>query len=704
MAMIRLTPFAGMQPKIGTRLLPNEAAQSATNVKLQSGELRPLKEAQLLYTPASPKTNPAAAIFSARNGTDQSAWFSWPSDVDCVRVPLSVDVESLFCWTGDGQPKMGLYADLVSGGGDNYPLAASELALGVPAPQTAPTVTPDASGTGSTVTRFYCYTFVAVLTDSDGNEIQLESAPSPVSTETSGKVDDVWALAALDTAPPNSGDITALTYVGKAVTITTTNKHYNRVGEQITLAGVTTVTNVNGTWTLTAVNAASKTMTFSVTSNPAGAYNNATDTTDTWTRVVPWATTDMFKRAYRTTGSAGDWQLVNETGIAAATTTYNDTLTDAQIAGDTLISTGWVPPPVGLRGLCKHPSGSLMGFVGNLLCASEPYQPHAWPEEYQLASGYNGVGLGIFGTAAVMATAGVPFVATGVEPASMSGEDVQGMYPCLSKRSVVSLGDAVVYASKHGLVSVGAAGVGIFTAPWYTRDEWEPLNPDTMVCETANGRLYVSYTQDDGAGAMLVFDEGNIVGVTVEASDLYADPATGDLYIATADGICLWDSIVKVPLQMNWRSKEFVFPRPINLGAGKIEFDLAINTDIAAALAALIADIIADNEALFPSPTTDPLTEVMSDAIGGGYGNDAYGTVYINGSAIQVPPEEPPSNIVALTLFCGPDIMASMLVSSELVFRLPAGFKKDHYSVQVTSQCTVKEIRLAETAGELRVA
>ena len=135
----------------------------------------------------------------------------------------------------------------------------------------APTVTPDASGVGSTVTRFYCYTFVAVLTDSDGNEIQLESAPSPISAETSGKVDDVWALAALDTAPPNSGDITALTYVGKAVTITTTNKHYNRVGEQITLAGVTTVTNVNGTWTLTAVNAASKTMTFSVTSNPSGA-------------------------------------------------------------------------------------------------------------------------------------------------------------------------------------------------------------------------------------------------------------------------------------------------------------------------------------------------------------------------------------------------------------------------------------------------
>jgi hypothetical protein len=140
--MIRITPFAGMQPKIGARLLPNEAAQSAMNVKLQSGELRPLRNPSHIYTPVSPKTNPAMSIFKARNGVSSSAWFSWPDDVDCVRVPLSIDVESLFCWTGDGIPKMATYTKAVSGGADNYPLAANEIALGIPAPQTAPTVTP----------------------------------------------------------------------------------------------------------------------------------------------------------------------------------------------------------------------------------------------------------------------------------------------------------------------------------------------------------------------------------------------------------------------------------------------------------------------------------------------------------------------------------------------------------------------------------
>jgi hypothetical protein len=338
-------------------------------------------------------------------------------------------------------------------------------------------------------------------------------------------------------------------------------------------------------------------------------------------------------------------------------------------------------------------------MVGNLFCASEPYQPHAWPTEYQLGASFNGVGLAVFGSTAVMATAGVPFVVAGVEPASMSGEDAQGMYPCLSKRSVLSVGDAVLYASKHGLVQVGASGVGIFTAPWYTRDEWEPLNPEAMICEAADSRIYVAYTH-----AMLAFDGGNVVGVTVEASDLYADPATGDLYIATDEGISQWDSSSEVPLQGNWRSKEFVFPKPINIGAGKIEFDLAIDPVAAAALAALIAAIEASNAALLPSPATDPLTVVMSDVLGGGYGDDDYSEISINGCALQIPPEDPPSNSVTVTLFCGPDIIASRLISSELAFRLPAGYRKDHFSVQVTSQCAVKEIRLAETPGELRVA
>jgi hypothetical protein len=324
---------------------------------------------------------------------------------------------------------------------------------------------------------------------------------------------------------------------------------------------------------------------------------------------------------------------------------------------------------------------------------SEPYQPHAWPTAYQLASGYNGVGIAIFGTSIVMATAGMPYIATGVEPASMSGEDVQGMYPCLSKRSVISIGNAVLYASLHGMVQVGAQGIGMYTQNWYTRDQWELLNPDTMICATAMGRLYVVYTDANDLQSMLIFDGPELTTTSVEASEIYADVSSGELYISTVTGVSIWDSPDKVVLQAAWRSKDFVFPAPINIGAGKIEFDLAVDPSIAAAITAQIAADIAANAIL-----------LAAGNLGGAWNDDAFGDIAINDCALVTPPEQPASNLITVSLFSGSRLLASRVVDSTRVFRLPGGYKHDVFSVQITSQCEVKEIRLAETPNELRTA
>jgi hypothetical protein len=765
MALLKITPFAGIAPRTGIRLLPNEGAQIASNLKLQSGELRPLNLPGDLYLPTSPKGANPLTIFRARTGATSKEWYSWLIDVDCVRVPLATDVESRFCWTGDGPPKMTTYASaLVGAGVDNYPAVESELSLGIPTPQTAPTVTPSATGSASTVTRFYRYTFFSALGE--------ESSPSPVSLSTDGKTDDTWALAALDEVPANSG-------VGTATATRFTNtalKHWLRVGDEVYFGGAPSTAR-----TVTAI--------YSATAFDVTGASIAAETA--WSRKTPWNTASMTKRVYRTTGTTGSWQLVNETGIAAATTTYNDTLTDALIAGDEMISEGWIPPPVGLRGLCVHPSGSLIGFVGNLLCASEPYQPHAWPEAYQLASGYNGVGVAVFGSSVVMATAGMPFVATGVEPASMTGEDVQGMYPCLSKRSVISGGDGVLYASLHGGVYVGAQGVRIFTDPWYTRDEWEVLNPETMQFATANGRIYVSYTTDDSDVKVLIFDgplHTTVSATSVQPSTLYADVSDGELYIGGTEGIYLWDDGDKTVLSGQWRSKEFVFPAPVNLGAAKIDFDVAIDPALRTAILAAIATANAwnaivettltprtvtmtlANPAVFTLashyftegtriefdttgalPTslavdtayfviTDGLTTddfQVSDELGGTpvstaalsqsgthtvvnaganlpsevnmdeiNAGDINGAVLYESTALSFieVPDDPADNVVTFILRNGNTIKVSRSVTDTRAFRLPAGYKADNYSVEVITQCRVKEIRVSETMEGLRGA
>jgi hypothetical protein len=673
MAMIKITPFAGMIPRTGARLLPDSGAQSADNVKIQSGELRPLHEPALAYTPASPKTNPALSIFKARSGSELSVWFSWPVDVDCVRVPLATDVESRFCWTSDGPPKFATYTSALTGGGNDYPDSASELMLGIPVPTTAVSVSAS-GGVGAAVTRFYRYTFFS----QDGEE----SGPSPVSVVVTGKVDDTWAIGsttAMQGFPANTGTGTA-SYSAPSTTFTNAASalHWLRVGDLVVLDG--------DTLTVTAVPTTSS---FKVT----GDYSAET----TWARKTYWNTTDMTRRIYRTSGTAGTYQLV----VADLTaTSYNDTILDADIPGDELISENWIPPPIGLTGMCVHSSGALCGFVSNLLCFSEPLQPHAWPEAYQLSSGYNGVGVAAFGSSVVMATLGPPFVATGVEPVSMTGEDISGMYPCLAKRSVISVGDAVLYASKHGLVRVGPGGIGIFTDGFYTRDEWELLNPETMVCETANGCVYTMYTNDVDVNEILIFDGQIHTRASVNVSELYADPSSGDLFVTTSEGILLWDSTNEVPLQGNWLSKVFVLPSPVNMGAGKVEFDLAITeADRIAMLAA------AEAAALFNAAlVTLPITTVNALALGGGYNTTAVNWAEVLGSAFVVPPGVPASNVVSITLYSRGEVIVSKQIFSDDVFRLPSGYRKDSFSIGINSQCTIKEIRIAETPNELRQA
>jgi hypothetical protein len=672
MPLLKMTPFTGMVPRTGPRLLPDSGAQDAYNVKLQSGELRPLRNPALHYVPEAPKTNPATSIFLARSGVTSTSWFSWPIDVDCVRVPLPTDVESRFCWTGDGPPKLITYTNAVAGGADNYPTLANELTLGIPTPTVACSVT-TSGGAGVDVTRFYRYTFMSQYGE--------ESGPSPVSAEHTGKIDATWSIGAttaLQGFPANSGSgtATATRFTNSAAAL-----HWLRVGDEVYFGGAPTVAR-----TVTAV---FSTAAFDVTGASIAAETS-------WTRKTPWNTSGMTRNLYRTTGTTGTYQLVAE----SVGTTYSDTLLDSQIPGDDLITEDWAPPPVGLTGLCVHSSGALAGFVNNLLCFSVPLQPHAWPEAYQLSSGYNGVGVAAFGSSVVMATQGPPFIATGVDPESMTGEEISGMYPCLSKRSVASIGNGIIYASRYGITQVGVSGVSMLTEGFYTRDEWETLNPSTMVCAVANGRIYVAYTKDDASIAMLIFDGQLHTGATVQATTLYAESGSGELYLTTAAGILEWDSPTQVPLQGNWRSKQFVLPSPVNIGAGKIDYQLAISQAESDARLAEIAAVVAVNEAL----VTEPLDDAEALAIGASFNALRYNTVSVGGSELQVPPDQPPSNIVSVTLYADDDVVASRVVTDTDVFRLPAGYKRDVFSVEITTQCAVQEVRLAETPNELRQA
>jgi hypothetical protein len=674
MAMLKISPFGGIIPRTGERLISDSNAVVANNIKLQSGNIVPLRAPKLVNEPNKPL--PALSVFRAWY-LEQNAWLSWPIDVDVARVPLSADVEPRFVWSGDGIPKIATYSQLVSSGDNDYP--STEFALGIPAPIEKVSVSPS-GGVGATTTRVYTYTLFSNLGE--------ESAPAPVSDLITGKVDDTWAVTNIGTLPINSGNISDITYSGNEVTITTTDQHFNRVGEQITIAGVTTVSNVNGTWTLTAASLSAKTMKFSVSSAPTGAYNNATDTTDTWARTVDFNLSGMKRRLYRSTGLTGTIQLVDDD----VGTSFNDNISDANILGDELISSGWEQPPVGLKGLKVHSSGAAIGFVGNLLCLSEPYQPHAWPLGYQMSTDSDIVGIGTFGSEIGVGTKGTPYMASGVEPASMTMEKINSLYPCLSKRSMIEYGDGLVYASAHGLVYAGASGVSLLSDRFYTKDEWQLLNPASMVCATAYGRLYISYQRADNSRSMLILDGDLLVTADVQVFELYADESTSELFVSDADGIKSWDSADTYPLNASWRSKDFVLATPANMAAAKIEFDAAIDSQTQATINAAIAAAEAANAAL-----------LLTGNIEGGINFFGYNENGLHATSLQNIPDDPPANRVTFVLRKNQDeIVISRVVENNKAFRLPAGYKSDVFSVEVFSQCKIKEIRIADSMDGLR--
>jgi len=162
---IRISPFYGELPKITPKMLPDAHAVKAENCDLESQSLRPAKGLLLDSTVAAT----AESIYRHPAGV----WFSWDSPgVSAVKSPLNDDVWDRVYWTGESEPRYTTYALATSGA----TIPAASYVLGVPAPQTAPSLD-DASGEpgagGVVIDTAYVVTF--------GSEFGEEGPPSPAS-------------------------------------------------------------------------------------------------------------------------------------------------------------------------------------------------------------------------------------------------------------------------------------------------------------------------------------------------------------------------------------------------------------------------------------------------------------------------------------------------------------------------------------------
>lgn len=660
----------GEVPRRSERLLGDNYAQSAENCKLKSGRCDPINGLQLVHTSLA---SAIASMYRYRFG-DLYNWLVFGTTVDVSRSPVANDSLGRFYYTGDGEPRMSTYADAIQGSGP-YPVGFYVLGVTPPVAAMSITVT---GGSGATEDRAYVYTFKTQYGE--------ESGPSPATLKT-GFVNGSWDISGMNGAPPNSGTVSNAvkdTPLPGQVQVTLNSVFGLAAGEKVTFSGVPGMTDLNGTFKLVSVDAATNKVVVSLTTTQTYSAGSPT-----WARVAPHNTTGMTKCIYRTVGTNTDYKFVAE--IAVANTTYSDTIPAATVSLNSGIATlNTLPPPKDMHSLVLLANNALAGLAGNQFCMSESGKPYSWPISNRYSFPGTGVALVASGNAAIILTDGIPHIAAATVPEAASVSKIAGeaVAPCVAKTGVVDVGGAALYPSHDGLYLATPSGLKNLTAELYTMDDWQKIKPATFRAAFYDG-MYVAEHQTDTANKIWLLDIREPDGATQcnETVDaIYTNPWDSRLYVAKANKVYQWDADANNRYTASWRSKVFQLGKPVNLGAAQVH--------------ARYQDIVSANNATltYNQGLLDDIRKVN-----GAIGTAAVCRYGIAKSALKIVPQQTQGSVQFSLIRDGTAVFTKQVTSGK-PFKLPAGKTSELYAVEIASSVGWESVNVAEGMQELRTA
>ena len=268
------------------------------------------------------------------------------------------------------------------------------------------------------------------------------------------------------------------------------------------------------------------------------------------------------KRIYRSATGSTNTNYFFVAEVPLATATYTDSLSGDSL-NEVLPSLTWVQPPTTLKGLVGMANGVMVGFSGNDVYFSEPFRPFAWPVQYRLTVGWPVVGLGVIDTTVVVLTKGRPYFIQGSHPDSMVMIEADVNQACISKRSIVSMGGYVFYASPDGLVALAPGGSTVVTESMFDKYTWQSLSPEDLLgCMYEN--QYVGFFDATSGNGGFVYD---MVAKTWNFHSIYVVGAFNDLkndalYVIKEADTELWKWDTGTALSYTWKSKKFTFSEP----------------------------------------------------------------------------------------------------------------------------------------------
>jgi hypothetical protein len=191
---LRIEGFSGIIPKVTPGLLPDNAAQIARNVRLESRAIVPWNDDQLEFDPEL--TGDIRTIYRYEGpSSEKPVWFVSNTDIDFVLGPIADVNEYRLYFAGEAiTPRKTNWKMATSAGKPPYPNEYYEM--GTPGPITAPVLTASGGGKAPTEVRAYVYTFVTEFA-----LVLEESAPSNAALVTCNTADDVVTVSGFDKPP-----------------------------------------------------------------------------------------------------------------------------------------------------------------------------------------------------------------------------------------------------------------------------------------------------------------------------------------------------------------------------------------------------------------------------------------------------------------------------------------------------------------------
>ena len=295
-----------------------------------------------------------------------------------------------------------------------------------------------------------------------------------------------------------------------------------------------------------------------------------------------------LKRIYRSNSGTdiSAMQLVDQ--IPFTSTSYTDTKGADELA-EVIPSADWIGPPdndIGLypdgplQGLISLAGGIMAGFTGKRFCLSEAFLPHAWPIKYRITLDENIIAIAGTANGVAALTKGRPYFITGTDPSAMTAVKIDFAQACINKKSVVDMGDYVLYAGPDGLCAVQGASGRVVTEGLLTPEQWlSDYYPSTYKAFLFEGKYIAFFT--DGSG--FIFDptaDGDTL-TTFTKFDTTGEPFVAGLYRPESGELLLLQSQgnelrrfrkdVDNRNPAKWQSKTFVAPKPVSMGWVSIE-------------------------------------------------------------------------------------------------------------------------------------